>query len=63
MKSLDVDVDVDDDLLAQRTHRVILQVQRVLVTFHIAFARENFVTNVARKLTTFTLMDFRDVNS
>ena len=63
MEPLHVHVNVDHGLLAQRAHRMVLQVQRVLVPLHVALARENFVTNVTRKLTALALVNLGDVNA
>ena len=58
MEPLDVHLQVDDRLMAQVAHWVVLQVERVLVSLHVSFSRKNFMANVARKLTPFPLVYF-----
>ncbi len=63
MEPLDMDINVDNGLLAERADWVVLQVQRVLVPLHVTLAREDLVTDIARKLATLALVNLRNVDA
>ena len=63
VEALHVHVQVDDHLLAETAPWVRLQVQGVLVPFHVALARKHFPAHVAGKLAPLTLVYLRDVNA
>lgn len=63
MKSFHVYININHHFLAQRTHRVILQMQRVLMSLHIPLSGKHFVANITGKLTSLPFMDFGNVNS
>jgi len=63
VEPLDVHLNVDDNLLAERAHGVVLEVQRVLVPLHVPFPWEHFVANITGKLAAFSFVDFGNVYS
>ena len=63
MEPLDMHVNVDHNFVAQRAHRIILQVERVFVPLHVAFPGKHLVANITGKLSALALVDLGDVDA
>ena len=63
MEPLDVHLDVDDNLLAERADGIVLEVQGVLVALHVPLPRKDLVANITGELAAFALVYLRDVDS
>jgi len=63
MEPLDMDINVDNGLLAERADWMVLQVQRVLVPLHVPLAGKDLVTDIARKLAALALVNLGNVDA
>lgn len=63
MEPLDVNINIDNGLLAERADRMVLQVQRVLMPLHVPLAGEHLVTDVAWKLAALALVNLGNVDA
>ena len=54
---------VDDIFMTEVTHRMVLQMDGILVTLHISLPRKNSTTNVTRKFTPFPFVNLTYVHT